>query len=268
MPTYLLTWKPPKWDWTALEDEIRRFRNKGHVGFTWSAGGTTRIAKGDRVFFLRQGSDRPGIMGAGYVTKGSYYDKHWDPRRAGKDAIYVGVRLESLLHPEQDQILDRVTLNFGPPRLWARQASGTTIPPAAAAELERRWAKHLRRLEMSPLPIAEEAPMAKAFPEGARQAVLVNRYERDRRNRQACIDLHGTKCSVCLFDFGRVYGELGRGFIHVHHVMRISSGKGKIKKPDPHTDMKPVCPNCHAMLHIGGGDRTVEQLRQIVRRKK
>jgi 5-methylcytosine-specific restriction protein A len=45
-----------------------------------------------------------------------------------------------------------------------------------------------------------------------------------------------------------VYGELGKNFIHVHHVIEISTIK-KEYEIDYKTDLMPVCPNCHAMLH-------------------
>ena len=49
------------------------------------------IAKGDRIFLLRQGRDNPGIIGAGHVARGSYLDKHWDPKRPNDESIFVQV---------------------------------------------------------------------------------------------------------------------------------------------------------------------------------
>ena len=55
-------------------------------------------------------------------------------------------------------------------------------------------------------------------------------------------------CSICGFDFEKNYGELGKGFIHVHHIVPVSKiGPNYII--DPVKDLIPVCPNCHAMLH-------------------
>src|SRR5881409_2216386 len=101
MPTYLLTWKPKRWDWTSLENEIRELNQKGRLGIHWSAGVNRHIKKGDRVFLLRQGADRPGIIGSGHVMRGSYLARHWDRKRRD-DALFVNVRMDSLLHPEQD----------------------------------------------------------------------------------------------------------------------------------------------------------------------
>lgn len=90
--------------------------------------------------------------------------------------------------------------------------------------------------------------------------VTINAYERNAQARVACIKHHGCKCAVCGFNFVQVYGALGEGFIHVHHV--VSIGKiGKQYEIDPVTDLIPVCPNCHAMIHRTEPLLTVEQLR-------
>lgn len=84
--------------------------------------------------------------------------------------------------------------------------------------------------------------------EGLRKSVFVNVYERSAEARKKCIEHMGCVCAVCGFDFEKVYGELGKGFIHVHHRIPISS-IGKAYTVNYETDLVPVCPNCHAMLH-------------------
>lgn len=84
--------------------------------------------------------------------------------------------------------------------------------------------------------------------EGAQKQVTVNAYERNAKARQKCIEHYGSTCAVCAFDFEEAYGERGKDFIHVHHVVQLSS-IGKTYKVDPVKDLRPVCPNCHAMLH-------------------
>ena len=98
--------------------------------------------------------------------------------------------------------------------------------------------------------------------EGAKKTITVNQYERNQIARQKCIKINGCRCAVCGIDFESMYGDIGRGFIHVHHIVPISS-IGESYKVDPVTDLVPVCPNCHAMLHRGKGGKvlTVEELR-------
>ena len=84
--------------------------------------------------------------------------------------------------------------------------------------------------------------------EGARYQITVNAYERDPRARQLCIARHGTTCAICEFSFGAVYGPVAEGFIHVHHLRPLSEIGGEYQV-NPIEDLRPVCPNCHAVLH-------------------
>jgi 5-methylcytosine-specific restriction enzyme A len=96
--------------------------------------------------------------------------------------------------------------------------------------------------------------------EGARTSVLVNVYERNREARRRCIDLFGKACYVCGFDFQQKYGDIGTGFIEVHHLIPLHK-TGKEYRVNPERDLRPVCPNCHAMLHRGNPLLTIEQLK-------
>jgi predicted HNH restriction endonuclease len=87
------------------------------------------------------------------------------------------------------------------------------------------------------------------YPEGAKKQITVNSYERNPDARKKCIDHFGAICSVCDFNFEKIYGGIGEGFIHVHHLVEIHTKKGEEYKVDPIKDLIPVCPNCHAMLH-------------------
>ncbi len=86
------------------------------------------------------------------------------------------------------------------------------------------------------------------YTEGFARRVSVNVFERNRAARQACIRHYGAACLVCGLDFGKRYGETGAGFIHVHHVVPISDVDSDYAV-DPIEDLRPICPNCHAMVH-------------------
>lgn len=98
------------------------------------------------------------------------------------------------------------------------------------------------------------------LPEGTAQKVVVNRYERSRINRALCISIQGTKCKVCDIALEDRYGEIGRDFIHIHHVVPVSQ-LGSNYIVDPINDLVPVCPNCHAMLHRREPPYTIKDLR-------
>lgn len=98
--------------------------------------------------------------------------------------------------------------------------------------------------------------------EGAALLKLIKQYERSRINRAACIEIHGTACQICGSDFGHQFGELGEGFIHVHHIVPVSEMSGSYSL-DLGKDLLPVCPNCHAMLHRNSPALTPDELRSI-----
>lgn len=129
-------------------------------------------------------------------------------------------------------------------------------------------AKHAALLPKTPdtfVSPEEISPSATCLEGSVRQA-LVNVYERNPFARAACIAHYGSTCRVCAFDFGRTYGELGEGFIHVHHLKEISSIAEEYEV-DPIEDLRPVCPNCHAMLHTSRPALSIEALKHIVATK-
>lgn len=100
--------------------------------------------------------------------------------------------------------------------------------------------------------------------EGALVKVMANKYERNQKARRECVAKKGYQCLVCGRDFEATYGEIGKNFIHVHHLTPISS-IGKEYQLNVDTDLAPVCPNCHYMLHRKDPPYTIEELREILR---
>jgi 5-methylcytosine-specific restriction protein A len=97
--------------------------------------------------------------------------------------------------------------------------------------------------------------------EGALIKVMANKYERNQKARKQCVERKGYRCIVCGFDFETAYGEIGKSFIHVHHVVPISS-IGEEYELNIDTDLFPVCPNCHFMLHRKNPPYTIEELKE------
>jgi 5-methylcytosine-specific restriction protein A len=100
--------------------------------------------------------------------------------------------------------------------------------------------------------------------EGTVKEVKVNIYERNPIARHECIKFYGASCRVCQFNFEDMYGEIGKDFIHVHHIKEISSINQEYRV-DPIRDLIPVCPNCHAMLHRRKPAFTIEEMKAISR---
>lgn len=102
------------------------------------------------------------------------------------------------------------------------------------------------------------------FPEGAVRRVSVNAYERNPRARARCIEAYGTACCICGTSLDAVYGDAAKGFIHVHHLRPLSEIAGEYEV-DPVEDLRPVCPDCHAVIHLGGEHRSIEEVRGMLR---
>ena len=100
--------------------------------------------------------------------------------------------------------------------------------------------------------------------EGRKLYFQSTRYERDAKLRQQALNIHGYSCFVCGFNFFETYGEIGRQFIHVHHINPLSQiGEQSV---NPITDLVPVCPNCHCMIHRDKKHiLTIEELKQILK---
>jgi len=101
--------------------------------------------------------------------------------------------------------------------------------------------------------------------EGAKATVIVNKYERSSKARENAIKYHGLNCKVCNINFEKVYGKIGIGFIHIHHIVPIHE-IGKNYKINYQTDLIPVCPNCHSMLHRkeNGIEPTLQELKNRI----
>lgn len=109
----------------------------------------------------------------------------------------------------------------------------------------------------------DEEAAPELYSEGGRVTVTVNRFERDSDAREKCISHHGLRCSVCDMSFRERYGETMKDVIHVHHLVPLSE-KGKKYQVDPITDLRPVCPNCHAVIHWGGSPLSIEEARALL----
>ena len=109
----------------------------------------------------------------------------------------------------------------------------------------------------------EEIPLEDPLYEGAVHVVQVNAFERNPRARSACIAHHGIACVVCGFSFGAAYGDVAEKYIQVHHL-RPLAGIGEEYRVNPVKDLRPVCANCHCVIHLRTPPYTVEEMRQLL----
>lgn len=134
-----------------------------------------------------------------------------------------------------------------------------------AAHLEELWSAR-RAGHPAPATFSGEVEPGAVFREGAVVRVSVNAYERNLAARRTCIEHYGTSCCICGFNFGRVYGPEVDGLIHVHHLRPLAE-VGAEYTVDPVADLRPVCPNCHAVLHSRTPAYSVEEVRRLLQRR-
>jgi hypothetical protein len=108
-----------------------------------------------------------------------------------------------------------------------------------------------------------QAGFAEPLVEGAAKAVSITVYERNPLARQQCIAHYGATCFACGFSFGDVYGETAEGFIHVHHLKAVA-GAGE-RKVNPVKDLRPLCPNCHAVIHLQNPPLSIVELKRMLK---
>ncbi|MFD2168483.1 HNH endonuclease [Tumebacillus lipolyticus] len=89
------------------------------------------------------------------------------------------------------------------------------------------------------------------FPEGKILFRMHKYRERSskvvQQAKQEALENGRLHCEVCGFDFVKVYGELGEGYIECHHTLPISEYEEDQKTKVE--DLSLVCSNCHRMLH-------------------
>ena len=149
-------------------------------------------------------------------------------------------------------------------RIRATQVVADVIDDMQEIQLVQEWTKLATGLFLALLEV--ESIDELKHTEGKISHVLQTKYERNPVNRELCISANGYTCKICGFDFEAVYGEIGHNFIHVHHIEKVSSFGGEYYL-NPVTDMIPVCPNCHAMLHREDPPISPECLREIIQKQ-
>ncbi len=259
--SYLFVWNPKRWDWENLEDDIEQVELTGKTKNRWSCGNTKSIQVGDRIFLVKLGTEPKGIIAAGFATTTPFEEKHWTGEN--RQALYIDIDFDVLLNSEKEPILTLDILktgNLAKQYSWTPQASGISILPEIVDELEAVWFDFLRTHNIRRNPFIPTIDNSKkTFIEGTVNQVLQTRYERNPYARKACVTHYGYSCKVCDFNFEKHYGHLGKNFIHVHHLIQVAI-VGKTYEVDPIKDLRPVCPNCHSMLHKQTPPLTIEEL--------
>lgn len=250
-----------KFDWEFINQDIKEIEKTGVTTRHWSIVSFKKVKPGDRAFVMRLGKEPKGIIGSGIIKSGARLRKHWSGEN--KLAYYAKVEFDIILNPDLEPILSLEFLKSGKLSKfnWTPQASGIEIPQTYSDELETAWYNFLGSHYVLNNPLATDEPGGETiFTEGSPNKICITRYERNPIARKTCIDHYGLSCAVCDFNFEKAYGKIGRNFIHVHHLFQIAK-IGRKHTVDPIKDLRPVCPNCHVMIHQRKVPYTIEEMR-------
>ncbi|MGS2751022.1 HNH endonuclease [Bacillus zanthoxyli] len=94
-----------------------------------------------------------------------------------------------------------------------------------------------------------------------------NLYEHNKKVKKAAIEYHGLNCSVCDLNFYDSYGEIGKDFIEIHDTFSPIENEAQITRAYPILRLHPICPNCHAMLHIRKPPYSIGELKEIIKKQ-
>ena len=107
---------------------------------------------------------------------------------------------------------------------------------------------------------AAQAPLT----EGGLTTTRGQRARRATDAREACLAAYDPPvCQACGIDFARTYGPAFADCLHVHHLKPMRDAT-EVREVNPTVDLVPVCPNCHAVIHAGGGLRSIEEVRALL----
>jgi HNH endonuclease/EVE domain len=238
------------------------------------------ISLDDVVYLWRADGRKKGT--GGIIARGKVSGEpvtNVAPSQFWMDATNTGshysVPIEIESHLIDSEFIRRVELLQDPvlqDLLILRMANNTNyLVDSEHAELLNKW--WFQRVQSLHTPFmktvqndmeSEEAQFDHFYSDGEVREYFGNRYERNAKNRSRAIEIHGSSCLACGFNFEAVYGLHGKDFIEVHHIQPLSTIKQAIEI-NPETDLVPLCSNCHSMVHRKKDDvLSVEQVKNLL----
>ena len=249
---------PAAWGATLSRDGIRL--NVGRV----------------EVFVVRDTSIRlncvgqigqPPFLGVNFENPSDGYKSVPDPKCSFVGSISEFALLREKLQPHHRRFIDIVgRKRTGEPVSGSpnRRSHSEELMAYARALAVRSVQQddHAEQYWLADDEVLSTAPLV----EGARITLEVNAFERSARARARCLEHYGFGCVVCGFTSEQVYGDSIVGVIHVHHVRQLAD-IGRQYIVDPIADLRPVCPNCHAVIHSNNPPFSVDEVASMMRKK-
>ena len=243
------------------DDDPRKVHKHGEF-YSWNViNETTMIKKGDKSFFEHKGSGVPKEVKWFFDAVNMQHGNRKDITLLYEDKEYAG-RIE--IDPMQRCRIFWHTDLGNKFKTYYREDNGEY--PLIRFQKIENGRYEVEFLDSVIIEEEKDNPFETIAPakEGKKKEYYVSKYERKPVNRKLAIQIHGTKCMVCGFDFEAVYGEAGRNFIEVHHTKPLSD-IGEEVEINPETDLVCVCSNCHRIIHRKkDGVYTLEEVKNML----
>ena len=232
----------------------------GDLVFIWRAKGSINAISGIVAFGIvnEECSPRDEVKNKLFL-----YDELWSESFSEASEIKAGIKVKEIrLTPEDGMITSEVFVldpTLSKMRLIkARVGSNFLLNETQSSLVEQYWNG------LNPVYYDEDEEHLTS-PEGRIKLRVHKVRERDPKIKKKAIEkflkLNGTVfCEVCKFSFEEKYGEIGKGFIEVHHLKQISEyAENELTSID---NLKLVCSNCHRMIHKGDSFDSFYSLRE------
>ena len=145
MKTIILKWNPAI-SCVSMEDmkwAVQELWNSLESEFNWSIYDWEKAEKGDRVFMLRVGRGKVGIIASGWLSSDAYEGEDW--QGTDEKRHYADILFDVMIHPQRNNILDTKVLQKEIPTVdWKGGHSGVIISEEEAARLESVWNNFLK----------------------------------------------------------------------------------------------------------------------------
>lgn len=241
MKTYILLWNPVISDYSYKSYCREYLRNVGNV-ITWNLFEYENAEPGDRVFWLRCGEGRTGILMAGSIYESPFEDKHW--RYPDKRTSYVPFLVEYALDSEEMPMITTEMLQKEMPDFdWNDGHSGRLLSPEYAEKLELMWTKyvmeHADAFESKAIAACDDELLAKVQPANA----IIQEH---------IVRVKGGTCEICGYDYYHVFGEdvdTACEYEFLYHDGKVCD--------NIEDNFHAICPSCKSVIGI------VDDLKQV-----
>ena len=139
--TFILMWNPGISTYTMqrFEDDLEEMCYNGPVDdLDWNLRDWEQARIGDRFFMVRVGEGTTGIVMSGYFSTDPYEGEDWSGK--GRQMYYMGLDIETMIHPERAPIITTEQLAAAIPDFdWTGGPSGRLLDSESAEKLEQLW---------------------------------------------------------------------------------------------------------------------------------